>query len=90
MPSVHEAELFEIAQGTAARDQFPIHRRIEAVVLVAEAAERAHQRQIVDHIDHLAIDRGRPVGKIVMQGSAGGGHAEHCHHHGSRDQDQHG
>ena len=85
---VSEPQLFEIAQAAAARGHLAIDRGIEAVVLVAEPAEGAHQRQIVDDVDHLAVDGGGLVGEIVMQRLAGGGEMEHRDHHTAGDHDQ--
>ena len=50
------------------------------MVLAPHAAERAHQRHVADHVDHLAVDGGRLVGEFVMQRLAGGGEAEHRDH----------
>ena len=83
-----QSQLFQIAQAAAARDQLAVDRRVEPVVLMAEAAEGAHQRHVVDDVDHLAVDGGGLVGKIVMQRLAGRGETEHRNHHAARDHDQ--
>ena len=85
---VGQPQLFEIAQAAAPRGQFPVDGGVEPVVLVAEAAERPHQRHVVDDVDHLAVDRGGLVGEIVMQRLARRGDAEHRDHHGAGDHDQ--
>ena len=74
------------AGGAASRDRAGCagappsrgRRRVEAALLAAEAAERAHQRHVADDVDHLAVDRRGLVGEIVMQRLAGGGQAEHA------------
>jgi len=87
-PGVQDAQLFEIAQAAAARDQLAPDGRVEPGMLVAQAAECANQRHVADHVDHLAVDDGRLVGEIVMQRLAGGGQTKHGNHHGPRKHDQ--
>ena len=87
---VQQPQLFQIAQAASARRQFPPHRGVEAVMLIAQPAERPHQRHVVDDVDHFAVDGGGLVGEIVMQRLAGRGEAEHRHHHEARDHDQPG
>ena len=72
-----EPQLFEITQGASARRQFTVDGRVKPVVLEAETAEGAHQRHVVDDIDHLAIDRRGLVGEIVVQRLASGGQMKH-------------
>ena len=74
---VKDAELFEIEQAAPARRHLAIDRRIEAAMLAPEAAKRPHQRHIADDVDHLAVDRRRLVGEVVMQRPAGGRQPEH-------------
>ena len=74
---VENAELFQIEQASAPRIQSTIDGDIEAAALANEAGEGAHQRHVADHVDHLAVDGGSLVGKVVMQRPAGGGQAEH-------------
>jgi hypothetical protein len=59
-------------------------------VLKAEPAKRAHQRHVVDDIDHLAIDGRGLVGELVMQRLAGGRQMKHRNHHDAGDHDQSG
>ncbi len=82
-----QTQFLQITKAAPARVEFPIDGGIEPVVLMAEATKRTDQRHVVDDIDHLAIDRGGLVGKIVMQGFARCSQVEHRHHHGSRDRD---
>src|SRR5579871_5118500 len=73
---MEEAQLLEIEKAAAARRHLAANRAIETAMLAAEPAEGAHQRQIRDDIDHLAVDRRRPVRKIEMKRRACGGKAE--------------
>ena len=83
-----DAQLFEIAKAAPARRQFPVDGSVKPVVLEAEAAECAHQRHVVDDIDHLAIDGRGLVGEVVVQRSAGSRQMEHRHDHRTGDHDQ--
>jgi hypothetical protein len=85
---MQEPQPFEIAQAALACSQFAIERRIEAAVLACDAAERAHDRHVADHVDHLAVDRGGLVSKIMMQRLSGGGEAKHGHDHDGRNDHQ--
>ena len=83
-----DAQLFEVAKAAPARRQFPVDGSVKPVVLEAEATECAHQRHVVDDIDHLAIDRRGLVGEVVVQGPAGSRQMEHRHDHRTGDHDQ--
>ena len=85
---VGDPQLFEIAQASSPRRQFPVDGGVKPVVLEAEAAKRPHQRHVVDDIDHLAIDGRGLVGEIVVQRLAGGGQVKHRNHHRAGDDDQ--
>ena len=85
---VGEPQFLQIAQAAAARGQFPVHGRVEAVMLVMQAAECPHQRHVVDDVDHLAVDGCRLVREIIMQGFARRRQAEHRNHHAARDHDE--
>ena len=52
-------------------------------------AEGPDQRDIADNIDHLAIDRSRPVGKFMVERTAGGCEAHHREYNDHGDQEQH-
>ena len=82
---VRQPEFLEIAQAPSPRAQFPADRAIEPVVFMTEAAEGAHQRHVVDDIDHLAVHRGGLAGEIVMQGFARRREAEHGKDHDGGD-----
>ena len=47
---VKQPQLLEIAQAASTGVEFPLDGGVEAVVLVAEAAERADQRQVADDV----------------------------------------
>ena len=81
-------QLFEIAETASARVQFPMNGRIEPVMLVAQAAERPHQRHVVDDINHFTVNRGGLVGEVVVQRPACGGHVKHRHHHDTCDHEK--
>ena len=85
---VQQPQLFQIAQAASPRRDFAPDGGVEAVVLVAQAAERPHQRHVVDDVDHFAVDGGGLVGEVVMQRLARRGQAEHRDHHEARDHDQ--
>ena len=85
---VKEPQLLQVTQAAPARGHFPIDGGVEALVLVADAAKRADQRHVADDVDHLAVDNGRLVGKIVVERLAGRGKAEHRDHHAAGDHDQ--
>ena len=57
----------KIEEAAPPRRAFAADRFVEAAMLVAEAAESTHQRQVGDHIDHLAIGRGGAIGEIAMK-----------------------
>src|SRR6266540_658580 len=70
------------------RRLLPVHDRIEPAMLATETPECPNQRHVADDIDHFAVDRGGLVGKIMVQGPAGGGEAEHGENQDSGNQDQ--
>ncbi|MGY3360745.1 hypothetical protein ACVWZK_007408 [Bradyrhizobium sp. GM0.4] len=74
-------QLLQIAQAAAARGEFPVHSRVEPLMLVPDAAEGTHQRHVADNVDHLAVDDGGLVGEVVMQRFPCGSEAEHRKHH---------
>ena len=85
---MNEPQPFEIAQASTPGMQFTADSRVEPLMLVVQAAERPHQRHVVDDVDHFAIDRCRFVGKIVVEWLAGGSQTEHGDHYGAGDHDQ--
>ena len=85
---MRDPQFFEIAQAASPRRHFPIDGRVEPIMLETETAKRAHQRHVVDDIDHLAIDGGGLVGEVVVQGLAGGRQMKHRDHHRAGDHDQ--
>ena len=85
---VKKPQLLEIAQAASTGVEFPLDGGVEAVMFVAEAAERADQRQVADDVDHLTVHCSRLVGEIIMQRLARRGEAEHRHQHNGSDDDQ--
>ena len=84
---VEQPQLFEVDQAPPPRRGFTLERGIEPAMLAAHSAKRTHQRQVGDDIAHLAVDRRRLVGEVVMQGSPGRGATKHRDNH--QDSDHH-
>ena len=66
-----------------------LDRRIEALMFAGRSAEGADERQIADHVDHLAVDPCGFLGEVMMQGPTGGREAEHRDNHDDRGDDHH-
>jgi len=89
-PGMDNAQLFKIAKAASPRPQFAADGGIKPVVFEAEAAEGAHQRHVVDDIDHFAVDGRGLIGEIVVQRLAGGRQVKHRNDHCPCDYDQSG
>ncbi len=83
---VQDAQAFEIEQAASARLHLALDGGVEAAVLAAQPAERAHQRHVADDVDDFAIDGGGLAGEIMVQRAAGGREAEHHRHHDAGDE----
>ena len=85
---VHDAQPLQVEQAAPAGGHLLLDLGVEAPVLAEQAAERLHDRHVADDVRHLAVDRCRAIGELVMQRLAGGGAAEHDEDDQPGDDDQ--
>ncbi len=84
---VQQPQLLEIGEAAPPRRAFSIDGFIEPAMLEGEAAESTDQRQVGDHVDHLAIGHRGAIGEIAMKRRAARRETEEDDDHHCRHQD---
>ena len=82
---MQQPKFLEVEKAPLAGGHFVADRFVEPAVLAAQPAKGTNQRHIGNDVDHLSVDRGCLVGKIVMQRLACVGKAEQGDNQEGRD-----